>query len=404
MEVLSIITQLSIIFICGLIISAITKKFRVPEILFLILLGVFFGNFKWHDKPIIEFPPLFVTSLAVIAMVLLVFEGSLNLKVRKIGQYWTMSLKLFGITLLMNVLFLSPFIYFAFQLDAYLLAILFSVLMVATAADVIFPMIKNRNSPIAEVLEIESVLNTPFTILLPLMILDFMQSVGYNVFLSKFIEQVMPFLQQIIVGIGTGVVLGFVTLKLFKKEYSEEFTPVAFLAVALFTYVLAENLHGSGVLAITTVGIIVGNYYLKQHFNLKVFSKVFAFAMEILVFVLVGMLIALPSDWVFYIKALLVFIIYLMLRYFSVMFALKGSNFSQKEKLFASFTIPKGIAAATAVFILSTKPISGMSTIITLSLLFMLATIFLSTIMAFFESKMISSTVSGSSLKRGKKN
>ena len=89
MDPLQIITYLSIILTLGLFLGIISRKLNIPDVLLLILLGIFFGNFKLQGEYIIQFPGLFTATIALVAMVFIIFEGSLGLNLKKVDELWT---------------------------------------------------------------------------------------------------------------------------------------------------------------------------------------------------------------------------------------------------------------------------------------------------------------------------
>ena len=84
------------------------------------------------------------------------------------------------------------------------------------------------------------------------------------------------FILRFVAGIGAGFLVGIIIFKVMKKAYSEILSPLAVITAALLTYILAENLGGNGVLAITTMGLFFGNVYVKQKIQLMEFSTFFA--------------------------------------------------------------------------------------------------------------------------------
>ena len=165
----------------------------------------------------------------------------------------------------------------------------------------------------------------------------------------------VSFLQQVITGIGTGVLIGIIVFKLMRYKYSENLSPLALLTSVLLTYALAESLQGNGVLAVTVLGLFFGNMYVKKKPLLQEFSSVMASSVEIIVFLLFGMLITLPSNINFITNSILVFIVYLIVRFLSVIVSVP--KYSIQEKLFMTFVMPKGITlAAVAITLLTINP------------------------------------------------
>jgi len=217
-------------------------------------------------------------------------------------------------------------------------------------------------------------------VLIPFIILDIKGALKDEIGIAVFIDQIVPLLQQFVVGVGAGVLIGLIMFKFMRKAYSVVLSPLAVITSALLAYIIAENLDGNGVLAVTSMGLLFGNVYVKQKFQLQEFASVFSNSLEILVFVLIGLVVAIPFTAQFLLKSLLLFLIYLIIRYFSIIFALRGMDFTMKEKLFMSLNVQKGIAVAVVVFSLATLGIEGIGIVLNLSLIFMLYSIILSSI------------------------
>jgi len=170
-----------------------------------------------------------------------------------------------------------------------------------------------------------------------------------------------------------------------KRKYSETLSPLTIITSALLTYILAENLGGNGVLAVTTMGLFFGNTYVTHKLQLREVSSFFANSLEILVFILIGLIIKIPLNYAFIFKSLMLFIIYLVVRYLAIAISLKKLNYNLKERLFMAFNVQKGIAVAAVAFTLTTLHIEGIQTILHLILLFMLYSIIISTIVVRFS-------------------
>jgi len=222
--------------------------------------------------------------------------------------------------------------------------------MAATDAGSVFTIFKERTHKIIQYLEIEAVINTPITVLLPFIVLDFVKA-GQG-FIPGFINQVVPFIQQVFVGAGAGLVLGIIVLKVMKTVYNEQLSPIGLMVAALLSYTLAETLGGNGVLAVAVLGLMFGNFYVKQKGQLQEFSSILSNRLEILVFVLIGLSIYRELPFIFYLKALLGFIMLLLVRYVTVNFSFRKSEVKAKEKLFMTLNIPKGIAVAVVALTL----------------------------------------------------
>jgi len=265
--------------------------------------------------------------------------------------------------------------------------LIFSTIMSGTDPGSVLALFKDKTNKITELLKIESIINTPFVVLLPFIFLDLMVSIDIDVF-SRFLEQIIPFLKQIVTGIGAGIVIGIVIFKVMKKKYSKTFSPLAVFIAALLAYILAENLGGNGVLAVTTLGLFFGNVYIKSKTELTKFSSELTSALEILVFVLVGFIIDIPLNFRFFFISFILFIIYLFIRYLVINISLR-KEYNFKEKIFMSLNVTKGIAVAVLALILATYNIEGFVPISRLILSFLLYSVILTSVVVRFSKYFI---------------
>lgn len=389
MEALIYLTYLAVILLLGIISTLISRKIKIPNILFLIFVGIALNKIKYKGAPLIEFPGIFLTSIGILALVLIIFDSSSRFKLKEFDQQSLKALKLTIIFLILNLIFItfSTVFIFGLKINIYsiLLGALFAALMSGTDPAAVLTMLGQTKNKLLQLLEIESLINTPIIVLLPFIVLDIMTRIKIgSITTFNFFEQMFPFLQDVllrlIAGIGSGILVGIILFKVMRKKYSETLSPLAIITGALLTYILAENLKGNGVLAVTTMGLFFGNVYVKQKIQLREFSSMFANALEILVFVFVGLIVNVPFSYDFFMKSFSLFIVYLLIRFLSVQISFMKPVFTFKEKLFMTFNVQKGIAVAVVAFTLSLLNIEGITTILHLTLMFMIYSIILSTI------------------------
>ena len=389
MDALFYLTSLAIIMVIGILCTIFSEKIKMPNVLLLVIAGIIIGHIDYYGKPLINFSPLFLTSVGILALVMIIFDSSSRLKLKEFDTFSMRALNLTGIFLLLNLIFLTTSVYFIFNINNIFLAMMFAALMSGTAPDIVLTMLKNTKNRVVELLKIESILNTPLIVLIPFIILDLFNDYGGGLFFSKFMETMGPFLQQFVTGIGAGILVGIVVFKIMRTKYSENLSPLALITAALITYILAENLKGNGVLAVTTLGLFFGNVYVREKEALHEFSYLFANSLEIIVFILVGIIIKFPLNILFFAKSMLLFMIYLVIRYISVQLCFSKLNYSVKEKIFMTLNVSKGIAVAVVVFILATYEIPGMEPLLNLILAFIIYSIILSTVVVKVSRKFL---------------
>lgn len=374
------LTYLTIVLLIGLFSTFLAQKIKLPNVLLLLLTGIVLGNISYKEGSLVSFPPIFLTSISILALVMIVFDSSSRFKLKEFDKLSMQTLKLSFVFLALNMILLTLFIKITLRIESFLTILLFSALMSGTDPAAVLSMLKSSGNKIFELLRIESLMNTPLVVLLPFIILDFMTTVKTELILTKFIDQILPFLQQFVVGIGAGILVGIIMLKFMKREYSHILSPLVMITAALMTYILAENLKGNGVLAVTAMGLLFGNVYVKQKFHLQEFSSIFSNSLEILVFILIGLIIKIPLSWGFFFLSFFLFVTYIMVRFIAIELSLRNLKLTTKEKFFMALNAQKGIAVAVVAFTLSTLNIPGIALILNLILAFMLYSIIISTI------------------------
>jgi cell volume regulation protein A len=316
---------------------------------------------------------------------MVVFESSSRFRFREFDSLSASALKLSIIFLILNLIFLSTAVHYLFGLSSFLFAIIFAAVVSGTDPSSTLMILSGAKSKLFELLKVEAILNTPLIVLIPFLIIDMIENVGNQISLEILGAQVIPFVQQFVGGIGTGILVAFVFFRFMRKFYSATLSPLAVLTASLLTYIIAELIGGNGVLAVTTAGLVFGNIYrIKHKAQLLKFEEIFAEVLEILVFVLIGSVISIPLEMSFLLPATILFLFYLLIRFLSVHISFIKSNYTLKEKAYMTLNIPKGIAVAVVVFTLATKQLAGGQVIFDLILLFMIYSIILSTIITRF--------------------
>ncbi|MEK6869753.1 MAG: cation:proton antiporter [Nanoarchaeota archaeon] len=361
----------------GLLTSIISQRFRIPNILLLLLIGIGLGMVNYRGAPLISFPEIFMTGISILALVMILFDSWSRLKLKK--DYFALhTLWLSIIFLIFNLIFLTAFAMVIFDVSSIFLALVFSALMFGTDIGVL-ALFGNAGNKVFEFLKLEALLNTPFVVLLPFIILDFKDALKEG-FTAQFIGNIFPPMQQLVVGIAAGVLMGLVMFKFMRKRYSAVLSPLAVIVFALLAYITAKNLGGNGVWAVASMGLLFGTVHLSHKPQLQSFASVSLNSLGILVFVLIGIIVSIDFSANFLIKSLLLFLSYILIRFASILFALRGMDFTMKEKLFMSLNVQKGIAVAVVVFSLAMLDIEGIGTVLNLAIAFMIYSIILSSV------------------------
>ncbi|MBT4350934.1 hypothetical protein HOD20_00260 [archaeon] len=384
MDPVSILTSLTVILVVGILIGIIAKKLGIPNMLLLILMGILLRQSPFDFSILAD---NFLITISILTMVMLVFDGSSRLKIKELDTYSMVSIEITLLVVVFNLLFLSIATYFIMGVKSVLLCFLFAGVMSGTDPSSVLMLFQTKSNKVTDLLKFESIINTPIVVLIPFIILDIMKLGSLEV--TSFVDQILPFLQQIVVAIGTGVFIGLIVFRGMKKFYSEQISPLMLITSALMTYILAQNMDGNGVLAVTVLGLMFGNIYIKQKASLQEFSYMLSNSFEIIVFIFVGFLISVSFTWELIVRSLVLFLIMQVLRFLAVYSSHLHDNLTLKNKIFMALNAPKGIAVAVVAFLLMQDKVFTSSpestTIINLILLFLIYSLTSSAILSKFS-------------------
>ena len=378
--VLSEISLIAIILLLGLLTAIVSKRLKLPDVLLLIIVGIGLGAFSRFENIDLSLPEQFVAGLGIFTLILIVFESTAEIRFRELNQISSDALKLTIISIVTISLGITLSIWallFRFQFDKLLISFIFGTLMAGTDPDVILSLIGKTKNKILNIIKIESILNTPFVVLLPLLIIDISARLEGGV-ISEFFGKLLI---NITSGLGAGLLIGLIVFKVMSRNYSEIYSPIAIITAAIVSYALAEEIGGNGIIAVTTLGLFFGNLEIKHKFSLLQFESVLAMLLRVLIFVLIGVIIMLPNNVWVYLDTGLLFIAYILFRYLSIHFVQKDYTF--RQKLFVSCTAAKGLPVVVVTFILATT-IGGFEQILSHILIFVLYTLILTSIFTRF--------------------
>ncbi len=380
-DALIITTAIAVLLFVGVICSWIGSKLRIPDVLLLLLAGMIFGNIEYKNAPLIQFPTVFLSSVAILALAMIVFDSTARLRLRELDTFSWKAAKFTIIFTIFTLVLFTAAAQYILEIPFWS-SLLFAAIMTGTSPEVMLEL--KGKSRVLTLLKLESIFNTPLNVILPFIVIDLMQNIQASA-LTEIIEKIVPLILNFVIGIGAGVFVGIVLFKLIQKAYTEIYSPLAVIIAALLSYVLAENLGGSGVLAVTALGFFFGNVYVKEKIKLLNIESVLTKALYILVFMLTGLIIKIPYTAEFFITSGLLLAAYTAIRFIAAWFTVH-EEYTINEILIMALDAPKGIATAAVVFVLAVYNIEGMSTVVDMTFAFISYSIILSSIVTWFST------------------
>jgi NhaP-type Na+/H+ and K+/H+ antiporter len=153
-----------------------------------------------------------------------------------------------------------------------------------------------------------------------------------------------PFLeifQSFSVGIVFAIIIGYIVINILKKNYFDKLTHLAVVTSAIIIYVGSEYMNGLGVLSVAIFGIMFGNSHISHLLELEKFEDVLSNSLKILTFMFLGTLIFISPEYM--LTGSLLFLIGLLVRFFSILYISKQEKINFKEILFMTLNTPKNI-------------------------------------------------------------
>ncbi len=374
------LTFLAVVLLIGILCSIVSKKFRLPNILLLLVVGILLNSINFNGKPLVYFPNEMVAAVSVIAIAIIVFDSASRLKLNELDTLDKRALELAFVFFLFATVIISAVSYYFIGLGLFYSIILAS-LMAGTAADVALDKAKNRA---LHILNAEAVINTLLVMLIPLIVLNIEQTTGAFT-AENLASQLVPLLQQLAIGIGAGVLVGLITFRIAKKNYYEWLSPIILVVSALLAYVLAENINGNPVLAVATTGIFFGLVKIKEKKEMMSFSAVFSHLLMILVIIMAGLIVNIAPSWKVMLDALVIYLIVCVVRIISIKATADVSN---KEAVFMTLNAPKGVAVAAVILILSTMALDNFAAVRDTALIAMIYSLFVSSVTMIFTKQL----------------
>ncbi len=402
MEITTILLGVGLIVLFGFLAEFIFKKFGVPDLLLLVILGFMIGPnvLGWADPAnIASFAPIFTAF----ALLFLLFEGALSIDLRSFakGLVSGSSIAFFNFIISSLTIFCILLI---LKFD-FMIAMLIGFALGGVSSAFVMPLLKQVR-PKGEthtILALESALTDVFTIVFALTV---MQLIKLNVFSfqSVFSQIVSLFAVAGLVGIIGAVVWIFFDKKVF-KEHKSFMSTIAFL---LIIYFITEYLGGNGAIASLFFGIVLTNakqitsiikgittrnekdqeVAIKGELGLTalsseehLFYSQISFFLKTFFFVYIGLLLNIRDTRAMLIGGLLAFAI-LLVRNLSIVITRK---MDKEDRSLINSVFARGLAAAAVIQIVVENHIITDSSIVDIIYFFIVSTILLSSIRVFIH-------------------
>lgn len=355
--------ELATILVLGIFAQWFAWKVKLPAILPLIILGLAVGPLSTFFTPdgtkLVDGDGIFsgelLFSFVALSVGVILFEGSLSLKIAEIKKLATTVRNLLTLGVLITLTGATLTAYYLLGLD-FKIAFLFGALIIVTGPTVVLPILRNvrPNQNINTILKWEGILIDPLGALIAVLVFEFIRTSNPGT------EYTFVALKGFIATISIGSFLGAVAALLLyyilrKNRIAHYLRNVVALALVVLTFAIAEFLmHESGLLAATVMGLILTNLKFEGLKNLLSFKEEISIILVSVLFIILSSRIDMDQINKLGIESLLLFgVVTLLIRPLSVFLCSFKSGLTFKEKLFISWIGPRGIVAAAVTSLFS---------------------------------------------------
>lgn len=331
------LTSLAYIFLLGLVLAEVAKKFKLPSLIGMIITGILLGPYVFNglDASILGIS----SELRRLALVIILTRAGLSLDIRdlkKVGRPAILMCFVPATLEILGVVLIAPKLFDVSILEA---AIMGSVLAAVSPAVIVPRMIQlidegyGKENSIPQMILAGASVDDVFVIVLFTAFTSL--ATGSKVAASDLLQ--IPV--SIIVGILVGVAVGLALVKGFKVFHMRDSVKVLIILSVSFLLLeleirLEDIIPMSGLLAIMSMGIAIKKFYSKLAVRISVKYNKLWVAAEVLLFVLVGAIVNL--DYVFKAGMIAIIIVLgaMVFRMVGVFICVLGTKLSIKEKIF----------------------------------------------------------------------
>ncbi len=271
----------------------VAYRFGAPALLLFLGVGMLFG---WD---FITFNSAELTQfIGMVALCIILFTGGMDTKFQEIKPIIGPGLVLATVGVILTALILAGFIRLVAPWLGFELTFPMSLLLAATISSTdsasVFSILRSKKQGLRErlrpLLELESGSNDPMAYMLTMLMIGILSNSGAQTGIGT--NLVFVFVQLIVGGLS-GYLIGRAAVWSINRIHLENHSlySVLLLAFIFFAFAFTDLIRGNGYLAVYIAGLVVGNHRLTQKRTLTVFFDGFTWLMQIVMFLMLGLLV-----------------------------------------------------------------------------------------------------------------
>lgn len=341
------LNMIGIIVIVGLLCQLLAWKSKIPAIVILLITGFIIGPVLGWLNPTSVFGDELIFSIVELSVALILFDGAMQLKMHDFKLVSSGLKRILSFGVLIHFCLISLAAYFVLN-TSLAFGGLISGILIVTGPTVILPALREAkvNDRISNFLKWEGILTDPVGAIVAIVIYD-------AIVLSQ-VESLSHFyisFGKIILISGVFSVIGKYFVDFVVKSLKlPEFLQIPFItSLVIFSFTLSNQLqHGSGLLTVTILGMMIGNSQIEILFDLRTFKENITTMCISFVFIIIASSVPLEAlSQISSQEILFVILIAFVLRPLAIFISTFKSRMSWQEKAVIGFYGPRGIVAAS---------------------------------------------------------
>ena len=286
----------SILMLAGIMAGKVGTRFGVPALLLFLITGMIFGSsglgIQYNDAGHTQF-------VGMIALTVILFFGGLETKFIEIRPILGPGITLSTLGVLLTTVSFGGFLYGMDQLGfapvhfTFPIALLLAATMSSTDSASVFALLRSKNMHLKEglrpILELESGSNDPMAYMLTIALIQYVTG-GSEGSIGSIL---LTFLLQFSVGGLLGYAMGWLTVKFLNKANigNEALYPILLLCAVFLTFSATTLLQGNGYLAVSIMGVVVGNKKVIHKKSIVTFFDGLTWLLQIALFIILGLFV-----------------------------------------------------------------------------------------------------------------
>lgn len=370
----SVLYTMAAVLVLGVGAQWLAWRLKLPSILPLLAVGILAGPATGLLNPDELFGPILFPMVSL-GVALVLFEGGMTLRFRDIRGHGAVVTNLVSWGAVLNWLLIAAGAHYLAGLSGDI-AMLFAALMIVTGPTVINPLLRTMRAEnsVSQVLRWEGIMIDPVGALIAVLVFQYLLT-GQN--------SLMLFAESVATGTFLGLAgAGSLGLVLRRHWVPEYLLNVLTLAWVVMIFAVSDALvHESGLLAVTIMGVLLGNMRNVSVNEILSFKESLSVLIISMLFVVLGARVdpaeIIATGW----QGVIILVVILAARPLVVWLSTLRSGYRWQQKALIAWVAPRGIVAAAVSSLfairLEESGHAGASTLVALTFMVILATVIL---------------------------